>query len=95
MIHICTSGHGNRSVLRRLQAEQVRGPQTFCTKYTCPDGSVFGGELVADDWEEAELVARALGVTVVGRLIGEVETDGVEEQFRETKDGRRTPPTDS
>jgi hypothetical protein len=58
----------------------------YCTEYTCGDGRVFGGELEANDWEEAELVARALGVTVVGRLVGEVETDGVEKLLRETND---------
>jgi hypothetical protein len=32
----------------------------------------FGGQLEAESWEEAELLAANLGVTVVGELVEEI-----------------------
>jgi len=44
--------------------------KTFLTEY-----GKWGGQLEAEDWEEAELLAKALGVEVVGELIEEIEWD--------------------
>lgn len=90
MIYICTSGYGNRSVLRQLQRQQVWRPEMYATQFQCEDGRVFNGELWADSLEEAELVARALGVEVLGPVIKEIEANGANEPW-ETNNGTEPP----
>ena len=84
MIEVCVSGYRGRSVLRTLQQSR---PVTFCTEFICEDGSSYAGQLEAESWTEAELIARALGVKVVGILVSEVSITPEEfERIRETKD---------
>lgn len=85
MIEICTSGYRGKSVLCALNKPTIK---TYCTEFTDGTGVTYGGELDAESMEEAELVARALGVEVVGRLISEIKLEMDEfGNYRETDDG--------